>query len=199
MKLRSWLKKINRKLKSHEGFSFAELLFATLIMLFATSILTSTISLAMSNYKKTVQASNAQLLCSTLSVYVENELSYAVVNKEIKYKDNSSSKAVLFSSEAHNFGPDAYFVIVNGNATYDVTTDSENVGKIAETSPIYTSTKPYYIAGKGAYGNDLFAGMTLKYDGKTFEAHIWVQNDDQIDGHKLAENYLRIIPLEIKE
>ena len=59
---------------------------------------------------------------------------------------------------------------------------------------LYKDGRSYDIAGKGSYRGDLKAGMTLSFSDNSFEAHIWVVNED---GNKLAENYMRIIPLEI--
>jgi type II secretory pathway pseudopilin PulG len=209
MLLKGAVKKAYGKLRSCKGFSLAELLLATIIMLLATSVLTGTISLALSNYRKASQASNAQLLCSTLSVYVQNELSYASVtlDKDGNIKTGNGG-AVQFTSGAHNFGPDAYFGIKTATSEdpYPVTADSAQEGRIVEVSNIYQNNfgdkKSFDIAGKGSYMENapqsgLKAGMTLSFEDDSFIAHIIVkpENGDNV----LAEKYLRIIPLEIKE
>ena len=209
----SYLKRqISKKISNRSGFSLSEVLLATLIMLFATTIITQTMSLALGQFRKTTQFSNAQLLCSAISAYVEGELSYATVTKEGS-GIRSIDGATVFSSEVHNFGPDAYFTILDddGNKIGVVNGSSNATGIIAETSTVFEKQNNgnsdnenfYKIVNTKAYiakENDplgLKAGMTINLEGETLLVHIWVQ--DRKDSNILAENNLRIVPLEIKK
>ncbi|SHN54439.1 hypothetical protein SAMN02745247_01240 [Butyrivibrio hungatei DSM 14810] len=197
------MKKIRDLLKDKKGFSFAELLLATGIMVFATSILTVTISLALSQYYRGQQSSSAISLCAILSTYVEAELSYATITLDSLGSVRSGANGeFLFSSEAHNFGPGSFFVITdeNGNVVEKVKLGnlSKKVGRISESSVLYN--KNYYdIAGSGAYKktsdkHSIYAGMSIDYVRDAFSVHIWIQDDD---GKKLTENYFIVVPLEV--
>ena len=68
--------KLLKKLKDQKGFSLAELLACTMIMLLATSVLSGTISLATRNYDKQMRISKADILCESLSFTLREKLSY---------------------------------------------------------------------------------------------------------------------------
>ena len=179
--------RILRKLSGRGGFSLTELLAATLIMMMATGLLTQTLNLALDQFYKSTRESKAQILCSTLCTYVQNELTYAMV-----YADDSTvSKmkerdgAVCFDSGVHGMGKDARFVIKNG--------------MLFETSDAYG--KDYAIVGEGAYtvgkkqGDRLSAAITMKKDTFSIVAEIKVKDSQ---GNQLTGKTFRVIPLEWK-
>ncbi len=205
--------KIRKKIKSNGGFSMLELLVATLIMLLATSLLAQTMALGLQQFRTITKRSKADTLCSTLSIYVENELAYA----KVKVKDGQ----VTFTSDVHNMGPDAAFYILESAEDEDgtvVTSGESPVGIIVETSDYYKNyvkekniglqpaaqRRPYYsIVGEGSYkigdrsSEMLAASMSLKNTSDSIEVTISVYDTD--GETVLSSNHFRVIPLEFEK
>ena len=59
------------------GFTFAEMLFAVLILGIATGLMAQTVGVAFNNFEKITKKSEAQMLCSVLVASVQDELLYA--------------------------------------------------------------------------------------------------------------------------
>ena len=108
----TWHNTIRNRLRKCGGFSLTELLVATLIMLLATVLVTRTLSMAVRQLYIQTQESEAQLLCSSLSTYLESELSFATVtlNGQSEGEDAGGAVGVAsggiksVSSDAHNMG-----------------------------------------------------------------------------------------------
>ena len=66
-----------RKLKERAGFTLAEMLLATLILLLVSSIVVAGIPAAKNAYEKVVLGSNAQILLSTTAAALRDELGTA--------------------------------------------------------------------------------------------------------------------------
>lgn len=75
MKQANKKKKIVNRILNKKGFSFSELLISTLIMVLATGVLASTISLASNHYEKQITKSKANILCDSLSFVMRERLS----------------------------------------------------------------------------------------------------------------------------
>ena len=199
MNIKREVKRAYGLINSRKGFSLAELLAATIILLLATSVLTATVSLAVNRYQKSTQISASMELCSELSEYVESELSSSkvtVVDGEIKKGDNGQ---ILFNSDSHNFGPGAHFSVVNKDGDiigYVGEADDGPYGKICESSVLYSSPL-YDIAGEGAYRTktgkyEIAAGMSIKFEDNAFKVHIKVVDRE---GKLLSENYFLAVPI----
>ena len=72
------------------GFTFAEMLFAVLILGIATGLMAQTVGVAFNNFEKITKKSEAQMLCSVLVASVQDELLYA---KNIKPERDRSISA----------------------------------------------------------------------------------------------------------
>ena len=89
-----------RKLKGRGGFSLAETLLATLILLLVATIMTTGIPAAKTAYEKVVLGSNAQLLLSTTVTALRDELGTAwdveVSGTTVTYSSaNTGTKSVI--------------------------------------------------------------------------------------------------------
>lgn len=91
-----------RKLKGRGGFSLAEMLLATLILLLVATIMTTGLPAAKTAYEKVILGSNAQLLLSTTVTALRDELGTAwdvAVNDagtEVTYSSaNTGTKSVI--------------------------------------------------------------------------------------------------------
>lgn len=199
MSIKRKVKRAYGLIRSRKGFSLAELLAATIILLLATSVLTATVSLAVNRYQKSAQISASMELCSELSEYAMSELSsskVAVVGGEIKKGDNGE---IIFNSDSHNFGPGAHFSVVDKSGDiigYVNASDDGPYGRICESSLLYSSPL-YDIAGEGAYRTktgkyELSAGMSIKYEDDAFKVHIKVVDKE---GNVLSENYFLAVPI----
>ena len=204
------IKRIMSHINNRQGFSYAELLLSTLILLLATSIITATIALAMDQYRKTQKVANAELLCTILSNYVEKELSYSTIilnDAGTDVRPGSKGGEFVFNSDAHNFGAGAYFAVVDEQGHIDYIGPGEipsRNGRIAESSIVYED-KFYNIAGEGAYKRNnaslaLYSAMSINYlnDKRALSIHIWVTDKDT-GGDTLVENYFLVVPFEVIE
>ncbi|MCR5097191.1 MAG: prepilin-type N-terminal cleavage/methylation domain-containing protein [Erysipelotrichaceae bacterium] len=112
-------KKLNRK-----GFSLAELLLAIAILLLATGIVAAGIPAAISAYRKVVDAANAQVLLTTATTCLRDELDMSpevqIAGDVITYvdehgwqcimKNGSSLKGILVSRSSNNKTEDQLLV-----------------------------------------------------------------------------------------
>ena len=130
-------------------------------MMLSTTLLAQTVKLAQEQFFKTTQESEAQLLCASLSTYIESELEGAEPYSEDDGTDAGASgtntntgsiQSALgprFNSSTHNMGSGAYFYVLadsestSGEAGVSATasdTGSGSVkGQVVETSPYYQS------------------------------------------------------------
>lgn len=104
------IRRARRKLRSHRGFTLAEMLVVVLLVLLVSGIVASTVQLAAKHFRARTQEADAQLLCSALSLFVQNELTYA---GEIKTGENN--ELVSFTDHVQGFGTDCSFVSADGN------------------------------------------------------------------------------------
>lgn len=89
-----------RKLKGRGGFSLAEMLLATLILLLVATIMTTGLPAAKTAYEKVILGSNAQLLLSTTVTALRDELGTAwdveVNGTTVTYSSaNTGTKSVI--------------------------------------------------------------------------------------------------------
>ena len=87
---------ISKKLNKNEGFSLTEVLACTIIMMFATTILTQTITLGVRHFDTQVSMSKADILCDTLAYTLREKLSYV-------YKYDSAGKKYYSTSTTEEF------------------------------------------------------------------------------------------------
>ena len=202
------IKRIKNKLKSHQGFTLAELLMTTLIMMIATGMITQTLDLALKQFQKSTQISEAHTLCSALSTYVDGELTYATMDGSKLTGDK-----VVFDSDGHGLGAGSFFAIKTTSGSTPVGNNTTAVGKLVEC-PGADSTKEFNPVGNASYeisglaSQELFVGMSIrpgkKYDehgditsendGHSIVIHLWVQDKN---GNTLADRNMRVIPLAI--
>ena len=151
-------------LQKSKGFTLTELLVATMIMVLATGALTSAMILAIRHFYESTQRSEAQFLCATLAEFVEDELSFAVVN--------GTAEDASWSRGTHNMGSDiSFYVRKDEDGSYEKvgTGTLGTYGKLAVTGDNYTPNY-FMLASDGAYeveknkGYDLEAAMSLKWE-----------------------------------
>ena len=119
--------RIRNRVGAESGFSFVELLAATIIMMLATSLLVQTLTLAYDQFQRQTQVSEAQMLCASLSTYLESELSYATVTVG-ETEEGSSEPGTLksVSSDAHNMGANIQFVYLRDQRSQSVSDGSQS-------------------------------------------------------------------------
>lgn len=87
------------KLKSKGGFTLTELLCVLIIVVLISASMVMGVQLATRSFAKSVSYSEAQVLCSTLTSYVSDELRYSGVVR-------TDTDPIGFFSQ--NFGEDAF-------------------------------------------------------------------------------------------
>ena len=145
-----------KKLQGKCGLSIVELLSAIIVMLLVTATLVIGIRLGVKAYVESVSMSEAQILCSTLTTTISDELRYA---DTIKVADDG--KITFFSK---NFGG----------------TGSEGISfSLNEDGQILLGNR--LILSKRAYPYRLRAAMDLKYDQQTriFSVNLKIRRGSQ--------------------
>ena len=108
-----------RKLNSKKGSSLGEMMVCVLILLLASTVITEGIAIACRHFEQSFMSSQAQIICSTLTSAVENELRYTE-EVEIK-KDDGYIEVPLFETgeETALSGGNEEPVTVGGGAITD--------------------------------------------------------------------------------
>ncbi len=142
---------INRKLNK-KGFSLAELLLAIAIMLLATAIVAAGIPAAANAYRKVVDVANAQMLLTTATTCLRDELDMATDVKitksgnttTIDYYDTNGWYCVMEST-------------VNGDNAQSISV-TKNYGPSESVNMLLVSdsaaSKKFIVAFSGASKND---------------------------------------------
>lgn len=163
-----------RRLRSQSGLTLVELLITMFLIAIAGAIITATVTQASRQFRQRSQDSDAQLLCSSLSLFVQNELTYA---GDI----SGSGESLTFTDHALNLGKGCAFVI---NAD----------GRLVVT---YAGGKTYEAVGGGAYkgSKQLRAEQEIAYAGGKASVKISVYG--KVDGADalLAENEFSVRPI----
>ena len=183
-------KSILRKLKKNRsGFSLVELLFSILILMLSTTVIIQCFNLGIGNFVKVTQASEAQLLCSSLSTAIQNELTYAqdvrVEGDKITYFSNARrmgdycSLRVAKNDGGWTIDDDAggEIIIVQDLPNGDGTLPNDDGTKKSKYYPLVSpaSYSAQNRAGVSSAREDfLLAFMDLKYDDGKFAVDLWI-------------------------
>ena len=187
-----WKNKIKKILRQKSGFTFTEMLIATLIMVLATGALTAALTLAIRHFYLSTQRTEEQLLCASLAEFVEDELSFSKVDDT----DGSWAKGT------HNMGSGIrFYLLPNGESTYaPVTGDPvSRFGKIAIKGDNYPDGY-FHIVSDGSYdvephrGYSLAAGMSLQWDASNKWYVVEIKVVDQ-DDQELSDAKFTVKPL----
>ncbi len=189
--------RIKRILREKKGFTFTELLVATLIMLLATGVLTTTLVLAIKHFFESTQRTEAQFLCGSLAEFIEDELSFSVVT------DSSDLK---WSKGTHNMGSNICFYVHGADGSYTKITDGTigQYGKLVINGDNFKddggNPKYFKVVTDGSYevehlrGYSLEAGMSLTWDSTNNWYLVKLRVVDEKDKDTLAEAEFTVKP-----
>lgn len=80
------LKKLKSKLKSKSGLTLTEMLITVILLMFFSSACLLGISTALSTRRDMIKAADADILCSTVTQYISNELRLSIKGNPIEGK-----------------------------------------------------------------------------------------------------------------
>lgn len=89
-----------KKLRNKGGFTLVEMLCALLVLVLASAAMIMEISFATRTYKESMDVSNAQVLCSTLSATAGEELRYADGTPTTDVSGNLQFSSIHYGSAA---------------------------------------------------------------------------------------------------
>ena len=89
-----------KKLRNKGGFTLVEMLCALLVLVLASAAMIMEISFATRTYKESMDVSNAQVLCSTLSATAGEELRYARGTPDTDGSGNLQFSSIHYGSSA---------------------------------------------------------------------------------------------------
>ena len=165
---------IRKKLHKGSGFSLVEMLFTILILMLSTTIIIQCFGLGTGNFVRETRASEAQLLCSSLTASIQNELTFA---QDIELEGTNLKS---YFSNSRRMGESCSIVVNNGEIMIQKP-DPDNPSGDPLTYPLVASAN--YAsdnrAGVSSGGEFLRAGMeTITWDTskKQFTVKIWVDD-----------------------
>lgn len=193
------MRRLKTRLRGAGGFTLAELMLSILILLLATALLADTIRVATRQFFRSRQETGAQLLCSSLATFLEDELTFAEVT------GGGGGTLPAIRSSAHRLGGGVRFgILPTGGGSASYTLDSASRGYIVATSDAYASlAEPYYLpVGRTAYrtsGNsayDLKAGLAMTWEDGRFHVTVSIYDADAAAGDPpLTESSFSVKPL----
>ena len=179
------------------GFSLVEMLVTCLILTLFGGLATQAVNTAAIQFGKQTQRSEAQLLCTEISTFLEDELTCA---SDVLY--NADGSLVSYRSRAHSGGQGSYI------AASSAETDSTFVGATASGSgsqPVLKGnglTAPYPVAPAAMYrtsANDMgvsemCASIGIAWDttNKVYQVQVKVFDKDSLD--QLAASSFTVRP-----
>jgi len=155
--------------RSKKGFTLTELLSAILVMLLLAGILAVGVRVGVKAYVKSVSMSEAQILCSTLTTLVSDELRYAGT-----ITVSADGKVGFFSQ---NFG---------GNAGGGVSFDTDEEGHVTLGGSKILSSRAY------PYGLKASVGLSYDAQSKIFQSEVKVYSGA---GNELASADFEVKPI----
>ncbi len=171
---------IRKKLHQGSGFSLVEMLFTILILMLSTTIIIQCFGLGTGNFVRETRASEAQLLCSSLTSSIQNELTFA---QDIELDGNTLKS---YFSSSRRMGEKCSIVVENGEIVIKKDPSVLLAGEDG-TYPLVASAN--YAsdnrAGVSSGGEFLRAGMeTITWDTskKQFTVKIWVDDAKNVHG-----------------
>jgi len=157
---------MKKKIKSQKGFTLIEMLAASLVLILLALILNTGLNTAMKSYRKMTAESETEVLLSSLTNTLSDELRYA---RDIVTKENGDL--------------DRYLSVSYGR----------NTTLTVEDGQLYANGKR--VLASGAYGNGAYTieSFEIKYDKdkEVFTVNLKVKNAENIS----AEASLEIRPL----
>lgn len=166
---------MKKKLRSQKGFSLVEMLAATMVLVLLVLILNVGLNLSVKSYRTMTAESETQLLLSSVTNVLSDELRYA---RDIVTKPETTE-----NTEGLNGNLDRFLSVSYGR----------NTTLSLEDGQLYANGKRMLAAG--AYGNGAYQIERLKitYDeqAETFALEIAVSGADDIT----AETALSVRPL----
>lgn len=188
--------KARERLTARRGFTLAELLIAVLILLLATTVIASMMTLAARHYRNEMQQTKAELLCSTLSSSVQNELTYAGHVR-------AENGVILFDSHARS-GTGCRFMIYDNGTYSDVSDAPTAAGRVdlrqTEGNPDFPAYNDRYdlpLVDDAFYrsgGDGVKAGLGLSWDESAERFHVAVTVWDA-QGEELASDVFDVKPI----
>lgn len=172
---------IRKKLHKGSGFSLVEMLFTILILMLSTTIIIQCFGLGTGNFVRETRASEAQLLCSSLTASIQNELTFA---QDIELDGNTLKS---YFSSSRRMG-EKCSIAVDDKGEVVINKKGED-GNIIDTYPLVASANYSADNRAGVAGGGFFlkAGMdSITWDSskKQFLVKIWV--DDANDIHDVT-------------
>lgn len=199
------MKRLKHKLRGRSGFSFAEVLLCTLILLLATAMLAETARVASARFFESRRETEARTLCSSLEMFLQDELTLA----EVTVDGRDALRAM--KGNAHNLGSGLQIGILKNDGSgepvfYPDALDGVTGWLVVRSNRLPDDGTPderyYFPASRAAYrvsggAYDLAAGLALDWTGSGFRVTVTVYSAD--GGTALAESAFFATPLSVRK
>ena len=161
---------LKKKLRGTRGISISEMLLCTLIVLLTMGLVGNTFTLGVQQVKARALDSKAEVLCSSLSQIVIDQLSYAITAKF----DDTDDKLISFTSSASGLNTVPCRFTINDNGQLMLTYSDDNGSdhdRRAVSSANYTSRdgelKSEIAVSKSKSSGQFHVNIKVKAAGKT--------------------------------
>ncbi|MBE6069662.1 MAG: type II secretion system protein [Clostridium lundense] len=174
-----------RKFAARSGFTLVEMLAVILLLSLASAVVVSTVDLAARQFRLRTQDSDAQLLCSSLSLFVQNELTFASNIQAKAGEDN-----VTFDEHVYGLGSNCSFSTTADSVEDPTKTGGKLVLFDGGTTQIKAVNDASYEGRK-----KLQESHTIKWDGQLATVTISIYEGSPDDDNLLAENKFKVKPI----
>lgn len=179
-----------RRLRAQSGLTMLELLITIVLITLAGGVIVATSDIAVRQFREQTQSADAQLLCSSLSLFVQKEATYAGSLR----MDGGTLK---FTDHVHDLGPGCSLVCVEEAENAESGRPELNEAAEGRLALKYDDGAYYEAVGTGAYTSrhkELKAKLTtLSYAGGRVQIKIEVL--DGKTGNTLAESSFSVKPI----
>ncbi len=171
------LKRIKSKLKSKSGLTLTEMLITVILLMFFSSACLLGISTAISTRRDMIKAADADILASTVTQYISNELRLSIP------KAPTFSEVEVFEYD----GGSTYANLTCGNSKIKLDANGHLIRSIGDLKgAVLTGDHEYSVLNDSAYSGFKLAELKFTKTGDTIECS-FVITDSNGNTVKTAE------------
>ncbi len=145
------LKRIKSKLKSKSGLTLTEMLITVILLMFFSSACLLGISTALSTRTSMIKAADSDILCSTVTQYISNELRLSL---------NGTIEGGVFKYD----GGSTYAGLTCGNSVIKLDADGRLIRSIGEVSNRSINSE-YSVLNDSAYSGFKLSALEFNIEG----------------------------------
>ncbi len=170
------LKKLKSKLKSKSGLTLTEMLITVILLMFFSSTCLLGISTALSTRRDMIKAADADILCSTVTQYISNELRLSIKGNPIE--GNTKFTYDGGSTYANLTCGDSDIWVNYDDAEYPKGCLMRRIGRLEDDNNKFTVNHIYPVFNESAYSGFTLDNLKFKIVGDTIECSFDIKDGE---------------------